>query len=76
MVITDMSMPKMAGDEVAARILDLKASTPIILYTGYSEQMTQERAEEIGIKRFAYKPLELPELACMVREVLDEAQRN
>jgi PAS domain S-box-containing protein len=71
LVITDMTMPKMAGDEVAARIIALRPAMPIILCTGYSEQMTLEKAGELGIRKFIYKPVELTELAAIVREVLD-----
>jgi PAS domain S-box-containing protein len=71
LVITDMTMPKMAGDEAAAKILSLRPTVPIILCTGYSEQMTTELAEELGIKRFVFKPVELSELANITREVLD-----
>jgi PAS domain S-box-containing protein len=71
LVITDMTMPKMAGDELSARILALRPAMPIILCTGYSEQMSMDKAAELGIRKFVYKPVELTELAAMVREVLD-----
>jgi two-component system, cell cycle sensor histidine kinase and response regulator CckA len=71
LVISEMTMPKMAGDAVAARILALRPTMPIILCTGYSEPMSMEKVEELGIKKFVHKPVELTELATIVREVLD-----
>ena len=70
LLITDMTMPNMTGDELAKRLLAIKPELPIILCTGYSEHMSAKTAEEIGIKGFALKPVILEELAGLIREVL------
>jgi PAS domain S-box-containing protein len=72
LVLTDLTMPKMAGDELAARILQIRPAMPIILSTGYSERITPEKARELGISRLIYKPMELSDLAVVIRDVLDE----
>jgi len=71
LVITDMTMPKMTGAELAMKILDKKPSTPIILCTGYSENFTESNAAAIGIKKYIVKPFAMHKLACSIREVLD-----
>jgi PAS domain S-box-containing protein len=71
LVITDMTMPGMMGDELAQKLLEIRRDVPIILYTGYNEHISPERAKEIGIKKYIAKPVERNELACAVREVLD-----
>ncbi len=71
LVITDMTMPNMTGDDLAARLMNIRADVPVILCTGYSERISRERAHELGIKEFILKPIVMRELAKTVRGVLD-----
>ncbi len=75
LVITDMVMPGMTGDELARRLLELRPDLPIILCTGYSENITEYKARALGIKGFALKPLVMEELARLIRQVL-ETRKN
>jgi CheY-like chemotaxis protein len=70
-VITDMAMPNMSGDELAKKISTLKPDIPIILCTGYSETMSEEKALSIGIKTFLAKPVIMKELVAKIRELLN-----
>jgi PAS domain S-box-containing protein len=72
LVITDMIMPKMTGDDLAARMLHLRPELPIILATGYSANISEAKAKAIGISAFALKPLVMQELAGLIRQVLDK----
>jgi PAS domain S-box-containing protein len=72
LVITDMVMPDMTGDELARQLLQLRPDLPIILCTGYSENITEAKARSLGIKGFALKPLVMEELARLIRKVLAE----
>jgi len=74
LVITDMTMPNMTGDVLAAQLMAIKPDVPVILCTGYSKKISDETAKEIGIKAFAYKPIVKTDLAKIVRNVLDEAK--
>ncbi|MBT3258382.1 MAG: response regulator, partial [Deltaproteobacteria bacterium] len=71
LVISDMTMPHMTGDKLAGEMLKIRPDTPIILCTGYSERMSEDRALEIGIRKYIEKPIEMKKLARTVREVLD-----
>jgi PAS domain S-box-containing protein len=71
LVITDMTMPKMTGEELAKKLLKLRRDLPIILCTGFSAQISKERARAIGIGEFLMKPIVIGELARTVRRVLD-----
>jgi CheY-like chemotaxis protein len=73
LIITDMTMPHLSGDKLAAQILAIRANIPIILNTGFSDQISEEQAILIGIKRFLIKPVEIRKLAVAIREVLKEA---
>jgi len=71
LVITDMGMPIMTGEMLAKELMNIRPDLPIILCTGYSEELSEKRAKELGIKKFAMKPLEIRDLANTVRKVLD-----
>ncbi|MFZ7128000.1 MAG: PAS domain-containing hybrid sensor histidine kinase/response regulator [Desulfobacterales bacterium] len=70
-VITDMTMPGMTGKELAGRMLKLRPDLPIILCTGFSEQISEESANRMGIRAFILKPIVLNHLAGTIRRVLD-----
>jgi signal transduction histidine kinase/DNA-binding response OmpR family regulator len=70
LVITDMTMPNMTGDKLAMEILQVRADIPIVLCTGYSENILEERAQAIGIKALIRKPILMAEMARAIREAL------
>jgi CheY-like chemotaxis protein len=76
LVLSDMSMPHMTGDQLAKRLKAIRPDIPIIICTGFSERITKEKVEEAGINGFLMKPIRKPELARVVRNVLDEAKVN
>ncbi len=71
LVVTDMTMPIMRGDQLAEKMLEIRNDIPIILVTGYSRQVTPELIEKIGIRQMLPKPFEAHELLTSVRNVLD-----
>ena len=71
LVITDMTMPHMTGDRLAAALMRIRPDIPVILCTGYSRKITQETAAAMGIKALIYKPASMEEMATTVRNVLD-----
>ena len=71
LVITDMTMPHMTGDRFAMELKQIREDVRIILCTGYSNKVTAEKAQEIGINAFTYKPFSKADLASTVRDVLD-----
>jgi len=74
LVISDMTMPNMTGDELAIELIAFRSDISIILCTGYSKKIDDEKAAKIGIKAFVYKPVVKADLATTVRKVLDEAK--
>jgi len=70
LVITDMTMPNMTGEKLAREILRIRPGLPIILCTGFSEHVTEEKAKALGIREFLMKPLTLKYLARAVRRNL------
>ena len=72
LVITDMNMPNMSGVELAPRLLEIRADIPIILCTGFSEMINENKAKALGIREFVMKPVVRDEIARIIRKVLDE----
>jgi len=69
-IITDMTMPKLSGDQLSREILSVRPGMPIIISTGYNERISEEKAKEIGIKGYVHKPVVYKEMSRMIREVL------
>ncbi|MCG8634646.1 MAG: CHASE domain-containing protein, partial [Desulfobacterales bacterium] len=71
MVITDMTMPNMTGDELAMKMMKIRSDIPVILCTGFSNRISETMASEIGIRAFIYKPFIEADLSKIIRKVLD-----
>ena len=73
LVITDMTMPRMSGEELAGKIMKICPGLPIILCTGLARKITREQLKKMGIARCIEKPLDRGVLSVTVRRVLDNA---
>ena len=76
LVITDMAMPEMAGDELAKKLINIRSDIPIILSSGHSERMDEDKAHQLGIQAYLMKPILKRNLSKTVRNVLDENQHE
>ena len=76
MVITDQTMPGMTGVELVEKILNIRKNIPIILCTGYSSMIDEEKAAGLGINALIHKPLEYRKLAVKIREILEEKKQT
>jgi len=71
LVITDMTMPNMTGDELAIEIKKIRLDIPIILSTGFSEKINEGESSLSGVDGVLMKPISMNELGLAVRNVLD-----
>jgi len=71
LVLTDMTMPNLTGEQLCAELLHIRPGLPIILCTGYSDRISPEQADSIGISAFLYKPVIKAQLAQTVLDLLD-----
>ncbi len=71
LIITDMTMPNMAGDELARSIMDIRPEIPVIICTGFSAGITESRVKSMGIRELVFKPIVKSDLAKTIRKVLD-----
>jgi len=72
LVITDVTMPGMTGDRLTQELMRIRPDIPVILCTEYSERVSKENAEAMGIRAYVMKPFVKKDLAAKVREVLDK----
>jgi CheY-like chemotaxis protein len=75
LVITDQTMPNMTGAELAQELMRIRPDIPVILCSGFSELIDQEKAKAMGIQEFIMKPLLMHEIAETIRNILDKQQR-
>jgi CheY-like chemotaxis protein len=70
LVVTDQTMPKMTGADLAEELLRIRPGIPIILCTGHSDTVDAEKAMSAGIRAFLMKPLSMGDLAGTISELL------
>ncbi len=71
LVITDQTMPQLSGKELIQKLKKIRPDLRTVLCTGFSSQIDEDQAQQLGIGAFCMKPLDLPEFLQTVRRVLD-----
>ena len=71
LVITDQTMPNMTGVVLARELMRIRPDIPVILTTGFSEAVTQEKAKNMGMRECIMKPVLASDLGRAIRRVLD-----
>jgi CheY-like chemotaxis protein len=72
LVITDQTMPNMSGVELAKMLLEIRPELPVILATGYSTAINQEKAQALGISELLLKPNTAQSLGEAIRRALGQ----
>lgn len=72
LVITDMTMPQMTGVQLSEKLFAIRKDIPVIICTGHSLQIDEEKANRLGINAFIMKPIIKTELAKTIHRVLHE----
>jgi len=70
LVILDQTMPRMTGMEVAHQLLKLRPGLPVILYTGYSDEISEEQVLGVGIRALVNKPVDTRRLHELIWRLL------
>ncbi len=71
LVISDVTMPEMAGDNLVREMRQIRRDIPVIFITGVSDRMDEEEARQMGVQGFLYKPFTMDLLAQAIRLVLE-----
>ena len=70
LVVTDYTMPKMTGLDFSEAVHNIRPDLPVILLSGFIEDLPQDRLAGARIARLIRKPASLEELATAVHQVL------
>ncbi len=73
LLITDQVMPRMTGDELVLAVRAVRPNLPAILFTGFGERITEDKAEKAGIREIVTKPVVASELDAAIRRALHGA---
>lgn len=71
LVISDMTMPRLTGLALARKLMDTLPHVPIVICSGFSDEISPDKAHALGISGYIAKPVLLMDLARKVREILD-----
>ena len=75
LVITDLTMPVMNGIELATACKTLHPDVPIILWTGYKDDIASESLKKNLINKILQKPFNIEYLAQAVNQLLENAKK-
>ncbi len=70
LVLLDIIMPDMGGEEVYARMKNLKPDVKVLVSSGYSIDWQARKMIEDGCSGFIQKPFKMNQLAFEIREIL------
>ncbi len=73
LIILDYEMPGMKGDKVAAAMKVLAPEQPILLITGYGEQLRLAGNFPLAVNLVITKPFDMEELQEAVRQLTERA---
>jgi signal transduction histidine kinase/FixJ family two-component response regulator len=74
LILTDRSMPRLSGEELAGNILRIRPDVPIIMATGFSDEASEQRARQIGVTEFVFKPIVGNDLLLAIRRALGKSR--
>ncbi|MDJ0783731.1 MAG: response regulator [Desulfosarcinaceae bacterium] len=72
LLVTDLTMPGITGDQLAEKVVGLRPEFPVIITTGNSAEMSAMISKSVHIRGYIPKPMVLGELARSVRQALDQ----
>jgi len=68
-VITDETMPALTGIHLAKKMLMLKTDLPVLLCTGYSDNVTEDSIRQDGLSGYFNKPVDIKLLVRKLQEL-------
>ena len=76
LIVTDMTMPKLTGLDLAEKLREQDIQVPIIICTGNINDLTHPQMIALGISYCLQKPITISHLAAKVRTALDNRRRT
>lgn len=73
LLLTDLTMPELTGVELCKKVKAVRSDLPVVLITGYSEQLPREAADDAGVDQYCMKPVSMRELSAIVHNTMARA---
>ncbi len=70
LLLTDLTMPELTGLELSEKVKTIRPDIPVILFTGYSDQVSKDAAAAAGVDEYCMKPVSMNNLSFTVSKVL------
>ena len=70
LVLLDLTMPGLTGEETLRRLRDIKPAVRVIIMSGYSEGESLQRCASLGASEYLGKPFEITELVDRIKRHL------
>jgi PAS domain S-box-containing protein len=74
LVVTDQTMPRMSGLELARELREVCPGLPVLLISGYAHGIDEESVREAGVAGLLHKPIEPALLFVRLAELLRSAR--
>jgi CheY-like chemotaxis protein len=71
LVMLDMTMPNLNGEETFREIRRMRDDVPVVLMSGYGEQDATNKFVGKGLSGFLQKPFRIDELREKIRRIVD-----
>ncbi|SCA57471.1 putative Histidine kinase [Candidatus Terasakiella magnetica] len=75
-VLTDQTMPKLKGHQLAKAIREIRPEIPIIMMSGYDQNVTAEEVSEFDVDLFIQKPVPIDKLTHAMHQLLNEKREE
>ncbi|MCP4748976.1 MAG: response regulator [Desulfobacteraceae bacterium] len=76
LILTDLTMPQMTGIELSENVKKIRPDIPIILCSGFSTKISEEKASILGIIAVMNKPILKYDLAHTVYDTFQQSNSN
>ena len=74
LVITDHTMPALTGIQLARELIDIRPDIPVILCSGFADDVAVEETMPAGIRNLVAKPVVGKEMAVLITHILDQKE--
>ncbi len=62
--------------DLAKEVLKLRSDIPVILCTGYSDQVDEGTVKKLGVKTLIHKPINIDNFCSQIKIVLDNHRKE
>jgi DNA-binding NtrC family response regulator len=69
-VVSDVGLPGLRGDKLAAKLRQVRPALPVVLMTGYSDVVAPGKEALLGVAAVLQKPVTIEDLLAAVRDAL------